>query len=64
MEHRTDRSYPSAPIENNGSEQRLEKKLNDANNFNNSINNVKKMIFYFKQKKHQIKKREIKNIKH
>ena len=28
-------------------EQRLEKKLNDVNSFNNHINNIKEMITYF-----------------
>ena len=45
-------SYPSAPleIENDDLEQRLEKKLNVVNSFNNSINNIKEMITYLKDK--------------
>ena len=52
MEGKTDRLYPSAPFENKniGIEQRLEKKLNDVNSFNNSINNVKEVISCFKDK--------------
>ena len=43
MEQRTDRLYHSAPLENknNDVEQRLEKKLNGLNSFNNHINNIK-----------------------
>ena len=52
MDQKTDRLYPSAPIENKNIdlEQRLEKKLNDVNSFNNHINNIKEMITYFKDK--------------
>ena len=50
MDQKTDRLYPSAPLENNDLEQQLEKKLNDVNNFNNHINRIKKMITYFKKK--------------
>ena len=42
MEPKTDRLYPSAPLENIDLEQRLEKKLNDVNRFNNHIKNIKK----------------------
>ena len=42
MDQICDRLYPSAPLENKDIEQRLEKKLNDVNSFNNSINNIKK----------------------
>ena len=42
MDQKTDRLYPSAPLENIDIEQRLENKINDANIFNNSINNIKK----------------------
>ena len=48
MEAKTDRLYPSAPLQNIDLEQRLEKKLNNVNSFNNSINNIKEMITYFK----------------
>ena len=54
MEQRTDRLYPSAPLEKNDLEQRLEKKLN-VNSFNNSNNNIKDMITYFKDKNYKSK---------
>ena len=59
MEQKTDRLYPSAPFEkkNIDLEQRLEKKLNDVNSFNNSINNIKETITYFKDKNNKSKKR-------
>ena len=42
MEAKTDRLYPSAPLEKDTNlEQRLEKELNDVNSFNNHINNIK-----------------------
>ena len=44
MEQKCDRLYPSAPLENIDLEQRLKKKINDVNSFNNSINNIKEMI--------------------
>ena len=44
---KTDRLYPSAPFENKELEQRL-KKVSDVNSLNNSINNIKEMITYFK----------------
>ena len=47
--------YPSAPLEKNYLEQRLEKKFNDVNSFNNHINNFKEMILYFKDKNHKSK---------
>ena len=51
MEQKSERSYPSAPFEKNSdSEQRLEKKLNDVNSFNNSIIIIKELIVYFKHK--------------
>ena len=56
MEQKCDRLHPSAPLENIDLEQRLEKKLNDVNSFNNHINNIKEMITSFKDKKQQIKK--------
>ena len=41
MDQRSDRLYPSAPLEKNiDVEQRLEKKINDVNSFNNQINNI------------------------
>ena len=58
MEQKNERLYPSAPFEKNiNLEQRLEKKFNDVNSFNNSINNIKEMITYFKDKNHKSKKR-------
>ena len=57
MDQTTDRLYPSAPLENIVLEQRLEKKLNDVNSFNDHINNFKEMITYFKDKNNKPKKR-------
>ena len=57
MEQKCDRLYPSAPLENNDLEQRLEKRINDVNSFNNHVNNIKKMISYFKDKNHKSKKK-------
>ena len=57
MDQRCDRLYPSAPLENIDLEQRSEKKINDVNSFNNSINNIKEMITYFKDKNNNSKKR-------
>ena len=39
MEQKTERLYISAPLENKNDdlERRIEKRLSDANNFNNSI---------------------------
>ena len=56
MDQKTDRLYPSAPLENIDLEQRLEKKINDVNSFNNHINNIKEMITYFKERNNQSKK--------
>ena len=51
MDQKCDRFYPSAPLEKNiDSQQRLEKNLIDVNSLNNSINNIKEMITYFKDK--------------
>ena len=57
MEQKCDRLYPSAPLENIDLQQRLEKKLNDVNSFNNHISNIKEMITYFKDKNNKSKKR-------
>ena len=57
MEQKCDKLYPSAPLENIDLEQRLEKKINDVNSFNNHINNIKEMITYFKDKNYKSKKR-------
>ena len=56
MEQRSDRFYPSAPLERDDFEQRLKKKLKDVNLFNNHINNIKEMITYFRGKNHKSKK--------
>ena len=42
MEQKTDRLYPSAPLEKADLEQPLEKNINDVNGFNNHIDNMKK----------------------
>ena len=58
MEQKYDKLYPSAPLlENIDLERRLEKRINDANSFNNHINNIKEMITYFKDKNHKSKKK-------
>ena len=57
MDQKTDRSYPSAPLEKDDIEQRLEKKINDDNSFDNHINIIKEMITYFKDKISKSKKR-------
>ena len=58
MDQKCDKLYPSAPLlENIDLEKRLEKKINDANSFNNHINNIKEMITYFKDKIHKSKKK-------
>ena len=57
MGERCIRLYPSTPLENIGLEQRLEKKLNVLNTFNNSIINIKEMITYFKNKNNKSKKK-------
>ena len=57
MDQKTDRLYPSAPLETIDLEQRLEKKLNDVNSFNNHINNIKEMITHFKDKNQKSKKK-------
>ena len=59
MEQKCDRLYPSAPLETNiDLEQRLEKKINDVNSFNNIINNIKEMITHFKDKNQKSKKKK------
>ena len=57
MEAKTDRLYPSAPLEKIELEQRLEKNINDVNSFTNHINNIKERITYFKDKNNKSKKR-------
>ena len=56
MDQKYDRLHPSAPLENNDLEQRLEKKLYDVNSSNNHINIIKEMITYFKDKNNKSKK--------
>ena len=51
MDQKTDRTYPSAPLEKDlDLEQRLEKKINNVNSFNNNINNIKEVITYLNDK--------------
>ena len=58
MDQKTDRLYQSAPLETNiDLEQRLGKKLNDVNSFNNHINNLKETITYFKDKNNKSRRR-------
>ena len=58
MEAKTDKLYPSAPLEKDiDLEKRLEKKINDVNSFNKHINNIKEMITYFNDKNHKSKKK-------
>ena len=59
VKQKPDRLYPSALFENknNDLEQRLGKKLNDVNMFNNSINNNKGMITYFEDKNYKSRKK-------
>ena len=59
MDQKTDRLYQNLPFEkkNIDLEQRLEKKLNDVNSFNNHINNIKEMITYFKDENNKSKKK-------
>ena len=61
MEAKTERLYPSAPLKNVDLEQRLEKKLNDVNNFNNHKHNIKEMVTYFKDKNNKSEKKYKKN---
>ena len=56
MEQKSDRLYPSTPLENYDTEQRLERKINNVNSFNNHIKNIKEMITYFKDKNKSEKK--------
>ena len=59
MEQKTDKLYPSAPLEikHDNLERKIGKRLSGVNNFNNSINNIKEMIIYFKDKNNKSKKR-------
>ena len=62
MDQKTDRLYPSAPLEIIDSEQRLEKK-NDVNSFTNSVNNIKWLWLHTSNIKLTNPKRKIKHIK-
>ena len=57
MEQRTLRLHPSAPLENNDLERRLRKNLSDVYSFENSINNQKEIITYFKDKNNKSRNR-------
>ena len=58
MEAKTEKLYPSAPLEKDiDLEKRLEKKIKDVNSFNNQINNIKELITYFKDKNNKSKKK-------
>ena len=60
MEQKADQLYPYASLEHNDLQQRLERKLNVVNSFNNHINNIEEEITYFKDKRQKSKK--IKNL--
>ena len=55
MDQNCDKLFPSAPLESNDLDQRLEKKLKDVNSFINHINNIKEMITHVKDKNHKSK---------
>ena len=59
MEQKSERLYSSAPLENRNDdlEQRLEKKLNDVNSYDNLTINIKEMITYFRDKIHKFEKK-------
>ena len=57
MDQNCDSLHPSAPLENDDLEQRLEKRLSDFNCFNNSINNIKEIIPFLKDKNNNSKKK-------
>ena len=63
MEQETPRLKPSEPLEKVGLEQKLQKKLNDAISFDDSIDHTKKMIAYYKDKNHKSKKKHKKYTK-
>ena len=48
MEQKCDKLYPSASLENNDLETRIEKRLSDVNSLKNSNKNIKEMNTYFK----------------
>ena len=53
----TSKLYPTAQLEKDDLGQRLEKKLNDVNSFNNHINKMKEMITYFTDESPKSKKK-------
>ena len=61
MKQKGKRLYPSTRLENIDLEQRLEKKLNYFNSFNNSINNIKEL--HISKTKKTNRKRDIKILK-
>ena len=65
IKQKTQKLYPSATLlEKIVLEKTLENKLNDVNSFNNSINNIKVLITYFKDKnnKSKYKKKKLKTL--
>ena len=50
MDQKSDRLYPSAPLENIDFGKKIEKKINDVNSFNTHINNIKAIITFSKIK--------------
>ena len=60
MEQETPILNPFVPLENrnDGLQQRLEEKLNNANGFNISNNIIKEMITYFTDKNHKPKQKQ------
>ena len=57
MAAKTDRLYPSAPLEYISLEERLEKRLSDVNSFIISKINIKELITYFQDKNQKSKQR-------
>ena len=57
MEQKTSRLNQSAPSEDNDLEERIAKKFNDANNFNNSKRSIREMVTYLKDKNKKSKKK-------
>ena len=53
MQQKTPKFHPSAPLEDNEWEQKLESKLNDVKCLLNSIINIKELITYLKDKSHK-----------
>ena len=55
MEQKTDRLYTSAPLDNIDLEQRLQRNIDGLNSFNNSINNLREMSTYLKDRNNKSK---------